>query len=226
MIATWPCPAPGGTTAPEYAVTLDRARTARVLIVPALFDEANRLRRFTVETMRRLDAAGIDSVLPDLPGCNESLQPLGLMTLDHWHSAMAAAAAHFGATHVLAIRGGALVAPALPGQNAGWCYAPVSGASILRQMIRIRTLASREAGREENAGTLLEQGQAEGLVLAGYSLSAAMVTGLQGASPPDGMAVIAQSAIGGAGLWLRAEPDEAPEQSAALADLLARALQC
>ena len=83
----------------------------------------------------------------------------------------------------------------------------------------------REAGREESAAALLEQGQAEGLVLAGYPLSAAMVAGLQAATPPAGMAVIAQSDIGGAGLWLRAEPDEDAAQAKALGNAIAMALQ-
>jgi len=37
------------------------------------------MRRFTVEVMRRLDNAGIDSFLPDLPGGNESSQALQLV---------------------------------------------------------------------------------------------------------------------------------------------------
>ena len=45
-----------------------------------MFDEANKLRHFTIELMRRLDTAGIDTFLPDLPGCNESLAPLEAQT--------------------------------------------------------------------------------------------------------------------------------------------------
>ena len=66
------------------------------------------MRRFTVEVMRRLDAAGIDSFLPDLPGCNESEQPLVLQRLEDWQSAAAQAARHFAATHILAIRAASL----------------------------------------------------------------------------------------------------------------------
>ena len=222
MITTWPCPAPNGSTATEYAVGFEGGRVHRLLVIPPLFDEANRLRRLTVEVMQRLDAAGIDSLLPDLPGCNESLQPLAAMTLDHWRGAASAAAAHFSATHVLAIRGGALIAPPLP----GWHYAPANGATILRQMIRARILSSREAGRDETQAALLAQGMAGGLDLAGYPLSAAMVTGLHEASPADGPATrIAQSDIGGGALWLRAEPDDDAGQADALAGLIAVALQ-
>ena len=58
MIASWACPANHGETASEFALTLDSNRAHRLLIVPALFDEANRLRRLTVEVIRRLDLAG------------------------------------------------------------------------------------------------------------------------------------------------------------------------
>ena len=98
-----------------------------MLVLPALFDEANKLRRLTVEVMRRLDGAGVDSVLPDLPGCNESRQPLEAQTLDHWREAARAAATHCGATHVLTLRGGALTAPS---ELPGWAYSPVAGRQV------------------------------------------------------------------------------------------------
>ena len=210
MIASWSCPQPGGTSSEEYGLALDRGRDRRLLIVPALFDEANRLRRFTAETMRLLDTAGIDCFLPDLPGTNESIAPLARQTLETWRQAMAAAGRHFGATHVLALRGGALVAPALP----AFALAPVTGAAILRQMIRARIVASREVGLDERTEALLEQARIEGITLSGYQLSAGMVTGLQEAAPVEASTI----PLGGPPLWLRAEPGEDPVQSAALAD--------
>jgi len=111
MLATWPCPGPTGIM-DEWAVAYDRDRAARLLIVPPLFEDMNRTRRFLVETQRLLDSSGIDSVLPDLPGCNESPQAFSAQSLGSWRDAMAAAARHFRATHVLAVRGGALVFPA------------------------------------------------------------------------------------------------------------------
>ena len=142
-----------------------------MLVLPALFDEANKLRRLTVEVMRRLDLAEIDSVLPDLPGCNESRQPLGTQTLAHWRQSAVAASTRFGATHVLTLRGGALIAP---GDMPGWAYAPVAGRKVLRAMLRARTIAAREAGREETIEALQEQARAEGIELAGWKLGAAM----------------------------------------------------
>jgi hypothetical protein len=191
-----------------------------VLVLPALFDEANKLRRLTAAVMRRLDVAGIASALPDLPGCNESRQPLEAQTLDHWRHAALAAAAHFGATHVLTLRGGALIAP--PGMP-GWTYAPVAGRQVLRAMLRARTIAAREAGREESTDVLQQQARAEGIELAGWKLGAAMFSQLEEAapSPEASQLAIDQSAVGGSGLWLRAEPDEDSAQADALAARLA-----
>lgn len=220
MIASWTITGADGAAGEELLVAFDQARTCRVLVCPAWFDEANKLRRFTVEVMRRLDKAGIDSFLPDLPGCNDSLAPLDTQTLGSWRNAMSAAAQTFGATHVLTIRAGALLAPAhLP----GWHYAAQSGPKTLRGMIRARTIAAREAAREEKAEALLTLGRSEGLVLGGWPLGAGMIRELEHAEPElaEGQSEIAQSALGGPGLWLRAEPDEDPRQSEVLAAIIA-----
>ena len=80
--------------------------------------------------MRRLDNAGVDSFLPDLPGCNESRAASGSADPADWRAAMRSRARHFRASHVLGIRGGALL---LPDRLPGWRYAPVNGANALRQ---------------------------------------------------------------------------------------------
>lgn len=217
MIAGWPCPGPGGQSE-EYALSCDRGRERRLLIVPPLFDEANRMRRMLVDCMRLLDSGGVDTFLPDLPGCNESLQHFEAQSLHGWRSAMQIAARHFRASDVLAVRGGALVFPnALP----GWALEPVKGATILRQLIRARVIASREAGNLEDSAALLDLGRAEGLELAGWQCGASLIAGLENALPPiEGHHLIAQSQLGGGSLWLRAEPTAAPEQSAALARII------
>ncbi|MXP42412.1 hypothetical protein GRI75_12250 [Altererythrobacter soli] len=219
MIAAWPCPAGGE----EYALALDRGRRHRVLVLPAWFDESNKLRRFTAETMRRLDAAGIDSFLPDLPGCNESLAPLEQQTLAGWRAATETAARHFAATHVLAIRAAALIAPqGLP----GWRSAAVAGSAQLRSLVRARVLSSREAGRSEDREELLARGRQSGLDLAGYRLGARMVSDLAGADLPEAASLrdIAQGELGGPALWLRAEPDHDPAQADRLAAIVAAEL--
>ncbi|WP_374527855.1 hypothetical protein [Novosphingobium sp.] len=221
MIQTngYPCPLPGGAAAQEYALGFDAGRECRLLVIPALFDEANRLRRLTVEVMRRLDGAGIDSFLPDLPGTNESKRDLSGIEAEDWAMAAEAAARHFEATHVLAIRGGALL---VPKGLRSWHYAPTKGASILRTMLRARVLSAREAGREETVDGLLAEGLEQGLELAGYRLSAEMIRQLQALAPvaAPGTSLIEQDMVGGSGLWLRAEPDESPDQADALAAIV------
>jgi hypothetical protein len=221
MIATWPCPGPGGIS-DELALVCDYGRSARLLIVPPLFEEMNRTRRLLVETQRLLDTAGIDSFLPDLPGCNESLQAFAAQSLGGWRAAMTRAAQHFRASHVLAVRGGALVFPCdLP----GWVLEPQKGAAILRQLLRARILAAREAGVEETSAALVEHGRTHGLELAGYKLGAALIAGLDAAVPEDeGQRVIRQYELGGSALWLRSEPGEDPAQAAALAAIIATGL--
>lgn len=205
------------------ALVADHGAACRLLIVPALFDEANRMRRLTVEIMRRLAAAGIDCFLPDLPGCNESTARLDHQTPSDWQLALSGAARHFAATHVLTIRGGALLAPA---QLPGWRYAPVSGTSQLRQLLRARIVSAREAGRDETQDSLLAQGRDHGLVLAGYPLGADFITEFHSLAipPASHLTDIGQDMVGGAGLWLRAEPGESRAQADALAAIVAMGL--
>ena len=202
------------------ALAFAKERPACVLVCPPLFDEHNKFRRQMVEVMRRLDLAGIDSVLPDLPGCNESVRPLKEQSLSGWRAATQAAAVHFGATHILSLRAGALLAPAsLP----GWGYVPATGSQMLRSMLRARLLASREAGVMEDKDTLAETARAKGLELGGWHIGPQLFRDLESAAFPDapGQRVIDQGAVGGGGLWLRAEPDEDPEQADALAAIVA-----
>ncbi|MEW4447849.1 hypothetical protein [Qipengyuania sp. JC766] len=219
-VTGWPAPRPDGVTEEEYALTFDGKRETRLLVVPALFDEANKLRHLAVEAMFRLDRSGIDSFLIDLPGCNESTAPLAEQTLDGWRRAASAAAAHFRATHVLSVRAGALVVPAdLP----GWRYAPVRGRNQLRAMIRARTIAAQENGRAETAADIQAAGLAEGIELAGWQIGPRMFADLLEAEPvpSDLQRDIAQEDVGGGGLWLRAEPDHDPEQADAIAATIA-----
>jgi hypothetical protein len=217
MIAAWP-----GAAGEELAISFDKGRPRRVLVLPAWFDEGNKLRHFTIEVMRRLDGSGIDSFLPDLPGCNESPAPLVEQSLETWRSEASEAASYFAATHVLAIRAAAAIAPALP----GWRYAAQAGSSHLRGLLRARVLSAREAGRDEDRDTLLAEGRERGLDLAGYRLGSAMVAALADSELPqaDRQRDIAQGDIGGPGLWLRAEPEHDPKQADALAAIIAMEL--
>lgn len=220
QIDSWPCALPDGRVSDELAIRTGPGETRlRLLVIPPLFAEHNLLRRQIVEVMRNFQAAEIDAILPDLPGQNESLQPLNAQTIAFWTDAMAEASRAFGAAKILAIRSGALLVPSDAG---GWLYAPHSGAKLLRGMIRARVIASREAGQAENSEDLFERGRQEGLTLGGWPINAEMFRELEAATPPtrDGLLEIDQRDIGGPGLWLRAEPGESAEQAARLAQII------
>ncbi len=225
-ISQWTCARGQGGTSKELALQFDgepEFGDHKLLILPALFDEANKMRRQTMLLMRELSAAGLASALPDLPGMNESLAPLSDQSLSQWRDDAATTADQLGATHVLAIRGGALIAPAT---LHGWHYAPASGARLLRNMLRSRILAAKEAGRAETTAQLGEMGRNDGIELAGWRFGAEMFGELQHAEPAisDQHTVIEQADLGGAGLWLRAEAGEDIAQAKALAALITNAL--
>ncbi len=217
----WPCPAADGSDR-EFALIAGPEDAQSVLIIPALFEEANRTRRLLAQTMRALAMHGIASVLPDLPGCNESQSRLENQDLASWRASMAAAAQHFSTSRVLSLRGGAILAPPdLP----GWWLEPLGGAAALRHLVRTRMVAAREAGQPERSDALMPQGRSSGLELAGYRLNAAMVRDLEGSdmpTPGSGVAILALADLGGSALWLRSEPGEDADMAQALAATIAR----
>ncbi|MEO0418060.1 MAG: hypothetical protein AAF249_04300 [Pseudomonadota bacterium] len=222
QFSTWipsPAPSDGKDQHEELWAAFEQNRPVRILVLPALFEEANTLRRFTFSLMRALDEAAIDSALPDWPGCHESLAPITAQTLSSWRACVNHAAEHFEATHIFAVRGGCLLDQTnLP----SWHYAPVDGGKLLAGMMRARAIAEREAGRSETRETLLERARIDGISLAGWALGAEMVLELEAASPvqSSSKAVVDQAELDGAGLWLRAEPSEDANQTAALAKII------
>lgn len=185
------------------------------LIILPLFEESNRLRRTVVEAMRALAAGGHASALPDLPGQNDSLIPTHAVTLDDWRAAVAAHVEQTARPVVtVALRGGCLI-DAAANAAGHWRLAPVSGASLVRSMVRARVASEREAGRTVTAESLREQAARAGqLDLTGNTLSAAMVAQLDAAETDTATAAPLRSVTLGAGdgritgapLWLRAEP--------------------
>ncbi|MEP3051622.1 MAG: hypothetical protein ABJP48_01405 [Erythrobacter sp.] len=220
MIGNWPAPLPDGSTSDEMVVKFDSGRSERLLIIPPLFEEANTLRRFTIEVMRRLDESGKDTFLPDLAGLNESLAPLAGQSLSNWQRSVSAAQLQFGATHILGIRSGALLLA--PDNANGFVYAPQSGANLLRNMLRARIIASREYGIEETTEQLSEEGRVGGLELAGWAIGSTLFRELETAKfeAREKCIEIEQDRLGGAGLWLRAEPADDDNQSRKLALLI------
>lgn len=211
----------------EHLLRIEPASAPRatVLIVPPLFEEANRTRRTLVLAMRALAATGFAAAMPDLPGQNESLVALEDVDLAGWQVALAEVAAGIGEPLLVAsVRGGALIDHRV--KAAGWWrLAPVGGASLLRTLLRARVSADREAGVTSSLESLSEAARNEPLLLAGNRLSPAMIAQLGSAEvqPVEPLRSVALGAAGIAGtpLWLRAEPGEDAAMAEAMADDIA-----
>ena len=206
----------------EYCLSFGDSRANRsILIVPPLFDETNRVRRMLVEAMRALASCGVLTLLPDLPGCNESTADLSVQTLEKWRDTIYAAASQFGATHITSLRGGCLIdhRPDLP----HWRLAPVKGGSVLKTMLRARIAAEKESGNSITIEQLMAAAQSGPLELSGNILGVAMLESLDKAEPVpvDDLHEATLAEIAGTPLWLRAEPGESREQADALAAILA-----
>lgn len=179
-----------------------------VLIAPPLFEEANRTRAALVNVARRLAATGCTVTLPDLPGQGESIVPTSAARLPAWRAALAAAARTGGGRpHVLAWRGGALLDAEVDAASR-WYLAPVTGAAIVRDLRRARSVSGGE-------------------LYAGNALSDELLTELDGAEPmtPDRLRVArlqsdphpADVSLPGRPLWRAAEPGTDESLQAAVA---------
>ena len=209
--------------AEEHAIGFRPVETSRgLLIVPPLFDEMNRMRRVLVSAMRHLAERGVASVMPDLPGCNESLSPLAVQDLNSWRGAISAAAQAFGTTHIASLRGGSLIDDG-PDMLPHWRLAPVKGSSLLKTMLRTRIAGDKEAGFVSNMESLMEQGLREPIELAGNIIGPAMLASLEAGEPAQ-LSQLTQASLGagddgvnGSALWLRAEPQDDAAMAASLA---------
>lgn len=217
----------------EHRLRIDPAGTPRatIVIVPPLFEEANRTRRTLVLAMRALVANGFAALLPDLPGQNESLVPLVEVDLDRWRDALAeVVAGNDGPAIIASVRGGTLIDHKAKAA-AWWRLAPVGGASLLRTLMRARVSADREAGVRSSLEDLQAAARSEALLLAGNALSPAMIAGL-GTAEAQPVAPLRSIGIGADGiagtpLWLRAEPGEDAAMARAIAaDIAAWSKSC
>jgi hypothetical protein len=221
----------------EHQLRIDpvggQAPTATILIVPPLFEEANRTRRTLVLAMRALADRDFAALLPDLPGQNESLVATEDADLALWQAALAdVAAAIDGPIVVASLRGGALIDHRV-NAAAWWRLVPAGGASLLRTLMRARVAADREAGLTTSLEGLQSDAQTAPLLLAGNLLSPEMIAQLASAEAqpvtPLRTATLGSGAdaIAGTPLWLRAEPGEDAAMAAAIAaDIAAWSQTC
>lgn len=203
----------------EHVLCFGAETSRRILIIPPLFDEMNRCCRMLVQAMRVLAEQNVESLMLGLPGCNESLAALDKQSLSTWREAVALAAKNLGATHIASLRGGALIDDAAS-DLPHWRLAPARGASLLKIMIRTRIAGDKEAGKTTSEAQLLAEAQSAPVELAGNRLGPDMVADLADAEPakvePLTLRLLGQD-ITGSPLWLRAEPQEDPAMSAAIA---------
>lgn len=216
-----------------FRITPTGTPRATILIVPPLFEEANRTRRTLVLAMRALAADGFAALLPDLPGQNESLVPLETVDLASWQNALTEAAATIDGPPIIAsLRGGALIDHHAKAA-AWWRLAPVGGASLLRTLMRARVAADREGGVTSSLDSLQAEAATAPLLLAGNRLSPAMIAQLGSAEtqPVARLRTVTlgsgADAIAGTPLWLRAEPGEDAAMAKAIAaDIAAWSTTC
>ena len=208
----------------EWMLARGPAEGLQTLLVPPLFEEANRCRTLLADVQRGLAAAGIGSAIIDLPGTGESETPLEDVTLDDWIDAVAQASATLALAHgpspvVASFRGGALVDGGA--QAAGWWrLTPVDGAALLRDLDRASQVASRRDGAASDVTHR-----------AGYRISDALAATLGAARPPEVRrlrtvrlateAVAADARVAGPPLWRRAEPVRDYALATAITDDLA-----
>ena len=199
-----------------------------VIAAMPLFEEANRTRAFMVSILRALAERGIAGVLPDLPGTGESLTETENISLNDWTEAFSSLATQLGAetcVYGIAIRGGALL-DAEAQLASRWHFAPVSGESLVRDLLRTRLTGSGKEG----AGEAIEL-SGPPVELAGNLVARTLLAQLKAASPSataplrtvrlESDTQMADLKVPGAPLWRRSEPDNDPVLARLLADDIA-----
>jgi hypothetical protein len=189
----------------------------QILILEPLFEEKNRTRRLIAQMMRLLDARGIGTLIPDLPGAGESLVDLEAIRFEDWQSAVQSCVEAVKPSAISAIRGGCLLdagASSLP----RWWFAPETGARIARDLERMRM-----AGSDHTA------------LYGGHRLKPEFIDELRGMPllqhaqlrtvRLETDTVAANHKVAGTPLWRRAEPGEDAQLAEMLADDLASWIQ-
>lgn len=206
-------------------VRIGPATGPTILILPPLFEEANRMRRILIEVMRGLAGQGLGSAFPDLPGMNDSPVSTVNARFDDWAAAVASVAETLPRPLLtVAIRGGAVL-DGFARPDARWRLSPESGKRVLRDMLRATALTGtmKMAELEARARTNAER-------LAGNPIHPDLFIALDAAAPEPveaRLAAIGETAdgadvtFGGSPPWRRAEPEDDPALVAAMVDDIA-----
>ena len=191
-----------------------------ILFVPPLFEEMNRTRALIAAIMRALAAQGHGCWLPDLSGTGESEADLATVQWDDWRHDVGAAADHVRRTAgsaplVASVRGGCLIDDSAAGIG-WWRLAPVTGASLVRDMVRAGLAGVEWAGYAPSAEVRGRLGDAVAV-----DQAPARVARLQ----TD--AAAADVKLAAPALWRRSEPGTSAELAqAAAADIASWYRQC
>lgn len=213
----------------EALLRIGRESPITLLIIPALFEEANRMRHFTVSLMRGLADRGMGSVLPDLPGTSESSADFRDVTLEDWSDALETVGRLVGPKVLtIGIRGGCL----LDGlAHRGWRLAPETGDRLLRDLVRATAFSTNQTTSELSC-----RARSAPTRLAGYDFTPQFFNAIAASVPRDGDYRIARLedeaserdvTFSGKKLWRAAEPGDDPTLVAsALEDIVSWADSC
>ncbi len=189
----------------EHVLRHGAGSPVTLLVLPALLEEANRMRRFTASVMRHLAAQNIGTILPDLPGTGESETPLNNVNLLDWHDAVSAVSGNVIGS--VAIRGGALLDGASKNR---WRLAPESGERLLRDMTRATALSAGVPASEID-----RQARKVTTRLAGNVINPTLYVALHDAAPVEAAHI---TTVEGPKLWRAAEPSDDPAFAKLIAD--------
>ncbi len=179
-----------------------------LLILPALFEEANRMRRVTVSVMRNLASRDIGTILPDLPGTGESETALCDTVFHDWNDAVVALSK--GVWGSVSFRGGALFDSNI---KKRWQFAPETGERLLRDLARATAFSG-----DISVADLERQARTRPTRLAGNLLSPVTYLALYDAKVVGDAHI---SNVPGPKLWRAAEPTDDAAFAFRLADDIA-----
>lgn len=203
----------------EQYLHLGRKHPRQILFIPPFFEEMNRTRWLLLAAMRTLDEARIGTILPDLPGQNESLVPDSGISLSTWRAALERLVAQSGVIidMIAAFRSGSIIDDAVNCARH-WRLAPEDGVNLLRQLVRTRLASDREAGLAPSKAGLLAQARQESVMFAGWEIPPAMIQELETSGLPthdevrtvllEDSTAPADAYVSGKPLWRQSEPQE------------------
>ena len=190
----------------------DRPASRAVLVVPAFAEEMNKSRRLVWETARALCEQGFRTIVPDLYGTGDSEGEFADATWDTWIADLCrtVAWARNGGTErfdALLVRFGAALFSAAE-QELGTVFEravawqPIHrGSEVLRQLLRMKSMAIRMSGGRVASLEALEQALVEGpdtMELGGYEVAPKLAVAVRQATFPmrgDGSGAIGEGLI-------------------------------